>query len=243
MHESLNTPLDLHEATYGEAGAPPTALPVRAAAPTTKPLWYRLVSAIIPWALAVAGWIAVVALASYSQGLSDRVRTTRSDFRARISDLTSQSTNARILQDYLALQGVQVLPLKNWVSATSKTRVDLVLAPGLARAIILARGLNPPPATEIYQIWVETPDGRAQSVGTLTTRRPLGQGMALVAGAMELNRYDLVGLSVEPVAGAKTPTSPLLFSAPLSPQVSIARHEQAPVKGRKPVHQRTMRHK
>ncbi len=243
MRESLNTPLDSHEATYAGADAPPTALPVRAVAPTTKPLWYRLLTAIIPWALAITGWIAVAALASYSQGLSDRVRTTRLDFEARISDLTSQSTNARVLQDYLALQGAQVLPLKNWVSATSKTRVDLVMAPGLARAIILARSLNPPPAAEIYQIWVETPDGRAQSVGTLTTHRPLGQGMALVAGAMALNRYKLVGLSVEPVPGAKTPTSPLLFSAPLSPQVSIARHKQAPVKGRKPEHRRTKRHK
>ncbi|HXT35447.1 MAG TPA: anti-sigma factor [Chloroflexota bacterium] len=176
---------------------------------------------LLPWAAAVVGWLAAGSLLLYSHGVSDRVRTTTDTYQGRIAGLTSQIAQTQALRGYLLLPRVAVEPLKNWISATSSTRVQLIRAPGYAHGIVIAHHLAPPPSGEQYVVWDETQDHVFQSLGTFITSRPDGDALLVVGAAQPLDRLLEVGISIEPTPGPTAPTSALLFTAALSTPTAL----------------------
>ncbi len=73
------------------------------------------------------------------------------------------------------------------------------------RALVFtAHGLRQLPAAQAYELWLMGPDGTTPS-GLLTTA---GGGMAGPAIVSGLAPGEMVGLTVEPAAGSRQPTSP-----------------------------------
>ncbi|HEY8284992.1 MAG TPA: anti-sigma factor [Chloroflexota bacterium] len=176
---------------------------------------------LLPWAAAIIGWLIVASLLLYSHGLSDRVRTTRDADQARISDLNSQIAQSQALRGYLLIPRVAIEPLKNWISATSSTRVQLVRAPGYSHGIVIAHHLAPPPSGDQYVVWAENQDHVFQSLGAFVTSSPGGDALLVVAAAQPLDQLLEVGVSIEPTPGPPAPTSALLFTAALSTPTAL----------------------
>ena len=176
---------------------------------------------LLPWAAAIIGWLAAGSLLLYSHGVSDRVRTTTDTYQRRIAGLNSQIVQTQALRGYLLLPRVAVEPLKNWISATSSTRVQLIRAPGYAHGIVIAHHLAPPPSGEQYVVWAETQDHVFQSLGTFVTSKPDGDALLVVRAAQPLDRLLEIGISIEPTPGPAVPTSALLFTAALSTPTAL----------------------
>ena len=176
----------------------------------------RALTFVLPWTLAIIGWLIASSLLLYSHGLSDRVRTTRSVYQRQIADLNTEIAQSQALRGYLLIPGVEIEPLKNWVSATSSTRVQLVRAPGYAHGIVIAHHLAPPPSGDVYVVWAETQDHVYQSLGTFVTSSPDGDALLVVAADQPINQLLEMGISVEPSPKQAAPTTALLFTAVLS---------------------------
>ncbi len=167
------------------------------------------------WIAAVAGWAVSAALLAYSHGLSDRVRVTRVNAQKELAGVKGQLAKYATLRDYLTSPDLRILPLKNWVSATSKTRVELITRQGSSQGIVLADKLAAPPSGEIYVIWLKPRDQRYRRIGTFTTN-PAGEGIAQVNSTFPLGDFPLLAISVEPSPVPRMPTSAMLFTVSLS---------------------------
>jgi anti-sigma-K factor RskA len=71
----------------------------------------------------------------------------------------------------------------------------------LDRALVLTDGMPPPPADRVYQAWLITPDGQAQSAGLLSDGRLAVPSLATA---------NSIGLSEEPSGGSAQPSAVLL---------------------------------
>ncbi|MGH2389292.1 MAG: anti-sigma factor domain-containing protein, partial [Chloroflexota bacterium] len=166
------------------------------------------------WTVAAAGWLVSAALLTYSHGLSDRIRLTHDSDRSTLAGVKAKLAGDATLRDYVISPNLSILPLKNWVSATSKTRVTLLTRPGSSEGIVLADKLAPPPSGEVYVVWLKPQDQRYHVIGAFTTNAD-GKGMAIVNSRFPLSDFPLLGVSVEPSPAPTDPTSPMLFTVSL----------------------------
>ncbi len=202
-----------------EVASAPAPPPHATAGPPVHPrasvrATWRKVPAQAPWAAAIAGWIVAVTALIYSHGQSDRVRVTRENAADDIATYKRQLSGASTLRAFLTSPDLQILPLKNWVSATSNTRVELITRARSSQDIILAENLATPLSGEIYVVWLKVNNRRYQRVGMFATG-PHGQGLTIVNAAFPLEGTSILGISEEPTPAPNLPSAPMLFTVTL----------------------------
>jgi hypothetical protein len=168
----------------------------------------------VPWIAGATGWIVAAVAIVYSHGLSDRVRVTKESSAQDIARYKGQLSQAATLRAFLTSPDLRILPLKNWVSATSNTRVELITRARSSQEIILAQNLARPPSGEVYVVWIKVENHRYQRVGTFTTG-PHGQGLTIVNAAFPLEGSSTLGISEEPTPAPDAPTTPMLLTVTL----------------------------
>jgi hypothetical protein len=200
-------------AAEAEAPAEQTTIPSMPA-PASVQLDRRTIAARPAWIVAIAGWIVAASAILYSHGLSDRVRVTRVNSARDIAGLKKQLSGAALLRAFLTSPDLSILPLKNWVSATSNTRVELITRARSSQEIILAQNLAAPLSGEIYVVWLKVENHHYQRIGTFATG-PHGQGLTILNAAFPLEDRSTLGISEEPLPAPNAPTTPLLFTVTL----------------------------
>jgi hypothetical protein len=211
-----------------------TVVPAKESAPPQEPArqpaqQYRTtVPRQVPWIAAAMGWIVAAAAIIYSHGLSDRVRVTKQSSAQAIARFKGQLSQAATLRAFLTSPDLRILPLKNWVSATSNTRVELITRARSSQEIILAQNLAQPLSGEIYVVWIKVENHRYQRVGTFTTG-PHGQGLTIVNAAFPLERSSTLGISEEPIPAPDAPTTPMLLTVTLGEEAPAPKPTALPV--------------
>jgi anti-sigma-K factor RskA len=89
----------------------------------------------------------------------------------------------------------------------------LTWAPDQTQAVLQVSGLPVAPSGKAYQLWLIR-DGQRDS-GGLFAADPRGQGTLVVQAPQPLQRYQAVGVTLEPAGGSAAPTSPRLFGGSL----------------------------
>jgi hypothetical protein len=197
------------------------------ARPGGEPRWSRLLFRTVPWTVAVLGWLVAAAFIIYSHGQSDRLATQRQDYQARIDALNRQLSTtqqqlaaAEIIQGYLPTPGLRVVPLKYMAGVARHTTLNLLMAPHIAHAVIVARGLAILPAGKTYAVWARAGKGLYVHLGDLTTGGPRAEGVSLVLGPQAIDTYRTAGVTIESQPVPDQPSTPLVFAATLEANAS-----------------------
>lgn len=178
--------------------------------------WQRLVLQMVPWAAAIAGWAAAVALLSYSHGQADRITTMQHDEQTRIAALVDATQHLKTTQSYLYTPGVKAAQLTYKAGKAPHTTVTLYYTPGYAHALLTARGLAVLPSYKTYRIWARTPSGTAVPLGRLITSGSRAEGASLIAAPQILEHYTAIGVSLEQQV-TSLPSNPTLIFKVLLP--------------------------
>jgi Anti-sigma-K factor rskA/Putative zinc-finger len=89
-------------------------------------------------------------------------------------------------------------------------RVTVIFSGQQRAAVITAAGMTPPPAGQVYQLWVIGP-ASVRSAGLLTAA---DQAAPVLAGGIQPG--DRIGITVEPSAGTASPTTTPVVLIPLT---------------------------
>jgi anti-sigma-K factor RskA len=99
------------------------------------------------------------------------------------------------------------------VSGTAATGTLDVDSSG-TQGVLTVNGLNPLPATEVYEVWLIPPDGSPQGVAFLSPAPNGGAWTAVMHGDMAL--YKSIAATVEPSGGSPTPSNTEVLSGQLT---------------------------
>jgi anti-sigma-K factor RskA len=114
-----------------------------------------------------------------------------------VVSLTSSSTpSTRVIQAHVTGTGT----------------AELRIAPGQSELVV--HRFAPPPAGQIYQVWLQRGKGAPTPTKALFSVTAAGDGQVGVPGS--LRGVSLVMVTPEPAGGSKTPTHPAVISASLT---------------------------
>lgn len=99
------------------------------------------------------------------------------------------------------------------VSGTTATGTLLVDS-SRTQGVLTVRGLDPLPASEVYEVWLIPPQGSPKGVAFLSAGLNGGPWTAVMQGNMAA--YKSVAATVEPVGGSPTPSNTEVLSGQLS---------------------------
>jgi anti-sigma-K factor RskA len=103
-------------------------------------------------------------------------------------------------------------PVAYMVSGTSAT--GTLDVSGGTQGVLTVKGLNPLPATEVYEVWLIPKQGSPQGVAFLTPGPNGGPWTAVMHGNMAA--YKSIAATVEPAGGSPTPSDTEVLSGQLT---------------------------
>jgi len=141
--------------------------------------------------------------------------------RAKVEE---QERDLHLLEDALAVHSevVRILTARGSRSA-ALTAVDgssgtarVLLDPESGAVAVLGKGLPPPKAGRVYELWAIRGDGTTEPAGVLEAsgERSFAVRLRQVAKPGEVREF---AISIEPEGGADNPTGPLLLVGAVSP--------------------------
>lgn len=139
-------------------------------------------------AVATAAALVLVAVVSFQLGRSDR--SSPSDDVASV--LLAADSTEKIL------------------AAPAGVRARVVTSPASGKVVFIAHGLAAPGEGKTYELWLITDDGPSPAGLFLSDDGAATVLTELVPGA------DAIGVTIEPVGGSSTPSTPILISGALT---------------------------
>jgi anti-sigma-K factor RskA len=103
-------------------------------------------------------------------------------------------------------------PVAYMVSGTSAT--GTLDVSGGTQGVLTVKGLNPLPATEVYEVWLIPKQGSPQGVAFLSPGPNGGPWTAVMQGNMSL--YKSIAATIEPTGGSPTPSDTEVLSGQLT---------------------------
>ncbi len=103
-------------------------------------------------------------------------------------------------------------PVAYMVSGTSAT--GTLDVSGGTQGVLTVKGLNPLPATEVYEVWLIPKQGSPQGVAFLTPGPHGGPWSAVMHGNMAA--YKSIAATIEPAGGSPTPSDTEVLSGQLT---------------------------
>ena len=110
-------------------------------------------------------------------------------------------------------RSTQTAPATYTVSGTTATGTLLVDS-SRTQGVLTVKGLEPLPASEVYEVWLIPPHGSPKGVAFLTAGLNGGPWTAVMQGNMAA--YKSIAATVEPVGGSPTPSNTEVLSGQLS---------------------------
>lgn len=95
------------------------------------------------------------------------------------------------------------------LGAAGEPSAVLLFSPSGRKAMVMADGMSSPPEGHVYEFWHVRGDD-AKNVALFS---PDTDGVVRKAMEVELAPGDVVGVTIEPVGGSDTPTTPMIMSA------------------------------
>lgn len=151
-------------------------------------------------------------LAAANQTLTLQIQLLQNDFNTNRELLASAQSDPSLLQ--------AVVNANNTIVLHNHTNGDLprgVFYQSGHTGQLVVHGLAPLPTTQAYQFWTVTQDGTQIPTALVTVQDANAATWTTITLPDSLNIADVVaiGISIEPVAGSQTPTSPMLLDAEL----------------------------
>lgn len=160
-----------------------------------RPRWFTLA----PIAVAVI-------LAIISAGLLQQVR----QLRQALSDEKQNSAHAKALLDMMNDPKAQHMTLVA-ARASRQPQVKTIYQKDQGHVLLMASNLEPIPDNKVYELWLIPMSGEPMPCGTFRIDH---HGNSMMMHAMETAGIEAkaFAVTVEPVGGSKTPSSPIMYA-------------------------------
>jgi anti-sigma-K factor RskA len=135
--------------------------------------------------------------------------------------LEQQDTDLRLLEDALQVHGevVRILTAPTFHSAPLRSTdgsggtARVLLDPATGAVALLGKGLPPPRAGRVYELWAIHGDGTPERAGTLSP--PGERAFAVGLKVSDPSAVQRFAVSIEPEPGAEAPSSPFVLAGPV----------------------------
>jgi anti-sigma-K factor RskA len=178
--------------------------------------WRTLAIASSAAAATLAGFLVLQSLAGGRIPLGERENL--------LARLEQQERDLLLLEDALNVHSevVRILTSPHSVSASLTSpegragSVRVLLDPATGAVAVLGKGLPPPQAGRVYELWAIRDDGTPEAAGTLEAAG--GRSFAVrLRQVSEPGAVRQFGLSVEPAGGAERPSGPMVLAGFVQP--------------------------
>ncbi len=179
--------------------------------------WRALAIASSAAAATLAGFLVLQSLAGGGPRIGER-----EDLQAR---LDQQERDLLLLEDALNVHSevVRILTSPRFLSASLTSpegghagTARVLLDPATGAVAVLGKGLPPPQAGRVYELWAIRGDGTPEAAGTLEAagERSFAVRLRQVSEPGAVRQF---ALSVEPAGGAERPSGPMVLAGFVQP--------------------------